>query len=127
MKPAPVMSSLMIALLAVSDPASRLAGRAVGSTPMLDDLRELCDRIGGRPTGSPACERSVDWAAARFRSAGIDVKTEPFQVPSLWLPGKAEGDCTAPETFALRLAAAPYSASTPSGGPLDARLVDAGS
>ena len=40
--------------------ARLLAGRALGQTPMLDDLEELCDRIGGRPTGSKACERAVD-------------------------------------------------------------------
>jgi len=38
---------------AASVPAQRLAARAIAATPMLDDLRELCDRIGGRPTGSP--------------------------------------------------------------------------
>jgi hypothetical protein len=68
-------------------PAQRLAGRALGDTPMLDDLADLCDRVGGRPTGSPACERAVDWAAARFRAAGIDtVALEGFTVPALWLP-----------------------------------------
>ncbi|HZI93309.1 MAG TPA: M28 family peptidase, partial [Patescibacteria group bacterium] len=126
MTPICLMSSLLIAVLALTDPASRLSGRAMGATPMLDDLRELCDRIGGRPTGSPACERSVDWALARFRSAGIDSATESFRVPSLWLPGSAEASVTAPEVFSLRVAAAPYSASTPSSGPIDARLVDAG-
>ena len=35
--------------------AQRLADRAIGQTPLMNDLRELCDQIGGRPTGSPAC------------------------------------------------------------------------
>jgi len=32
--------------------AELLAAREQGPTPLLDDLRELCDGIGGRPTGS---------------------------------------------------------------------------
>jgi hypothetical protein len=111
-----------------ADAAARLAGRALGDTPLERDLRELCDVIGGRPTGSAANERAVAWAAARFRDAGIeDVALEPFTVPALWLGGDAAASCVSPETFPIRIAAAPYSASTPAGPPLEARLVDGGS
>src|SRR5437763_334054 len=107
--------------------AERLAQRAAGPTPLLDDLRDLCDHIGGRPTGSRACARAVEWAVARFRAAGVEsVATEPFTVPHLWLPWKAEATCVTPERFGIRLAAAPYSPSTPYGKPIEARLVDAG-
>src|SRR5437588_6533136 len=69
----------------------QLAARSLGGTPMLDDLRELCDGIGGRPTGSIACERSIQWAERKFREAGIDhVSVESFRVPNLWLPISAE-------------------------------------
>ena len=108
-------------------PARRLAERAAGATPLLADLRELCDQIGGRPTGAPACERAVEWGAAKFRAAGVDdVKLEPFTVPNLWLGQTAAAECVAPERFAVRLAAAPYSPSTPGGRPLVAPLVVAG-
>src|SRR5215472_16731737 len=94
--------------------AQRLAGRVVGATPMLDDLRELCDHIGGRPTGSPACSRATQWAAEKFRAAGVDsVSLESYTLPALWLGGSAEGQCLSPERFPLRLAAAPFSGSTP--------------
>ena len=107
--------------------AQRLADRAIGQTPLMDDLRELCDRVGGRPTGSAACERAVDWGAAKFRAAGVDdVKLEPFTVPNLWLGETAAAECLAPEHFNVRLAAAPYSPSTPTNRPLEARLVLAG-
>jgi len=107
------------------DAQQRLAGRAFGDTPLMRDLEELCDRVGGRPTGSPACERAIDWAAAKFKAAGVDsVALESFTVPQLWLPQTAEAECLAPERFPLRLAAAPSSASTE--GALEARLVDAG-
>jgi hypothetical protein len=93
----------------------------------MDDLRELCDRIGGRPAGSPANDRAVEWAAAKLREAGVDsVGLEPFTVPGLWLPGPTEASCLSPEAFTIRVAATPFSASTPGGKTLEARVVDAG-
>src|SRR5215471_5020126 len=63
--------------------AQRLVGRALGWTPLLEDVRELCDQVGGRPTGSPACTRAVAWAVAKFETAGLDtVWTESFSVPT---------------------------------------------
>jgi carboxypeptidase Q len=112
-----------------TDPSSapgRLVGRALGETPLMADLAELCDRVGGRPTGSPACVRAVEWGAAKFRAAGIDrVTVEPFAVPELWLPVSAEASCVSPEIFPIRIAAAPYSPSTPGGSSIEAPVVDA--
>ena len=110
---------------AENDAPRRLAARALGDTPMFSDLRELCDGIGGRPTGSPAAQRAIEWAARKFREAGlIAVTVEPFKIPNLWLPGTAEASATSPEQFPIRLAAAPFTAST--NGTLEARLLDAG-
>lgn len=104
--------------------AQRLAERATGATPLMDDLRELCDQVGGRPTGSPACARAVEWGAAKFRAAGVaDVKLEPFTVPHLWLGHTAEATCVAPARFTVRLAAMPYTPATPQGRALEAPLV----
>jgi carboxypeptidase Q len=112
-------------VLAQTDAPHRLAARAIGGTQVLTDLRELCDTVGGRPTGSPACDRAVEWAARKFRDAGIpNVSVEPFTGQSLWLPGSAEAAATAPVKFNIRIAAAPMSPSTK--GPLEARLLDAG-
>jgi hypothetical protein len=121
------MGILAAALLgrAGDDVQQRLAGRAFGDTPLMQDVHELCDGIGGRPTGSPACERAIAWAAAKFRAAGVDsVTLESFPVPKSWVPEAAEGECVAPERFALRIAAAPNSGST--NGTVEARVVDAG-
>ena len=122
---------LLAALLAciasgqTGDIGQRLAGRALGSTPMLADLRELCDRIGGRPTGSPACERAIDWGAAKLKAAGADsVATESFTLPYRWAAGAVDARCLSPEEFPLHLAAAPGTPST--AGTLEAALVDAG-
>jgi len=109
-----------------TEAARRLAARAQGPTPLLEDLQELCDRIGGRPPGSKANERAVDWAVAKFRAAGINaVSVEGFSLPAVWQSRKAEAECVRPEEFAFRLAAAPSSASTP-GLSLEAPLVDVG-
>jgi len=65
------------------DAAGLLAAREHGPTPLLDDLRDLCDGIGGRPTGSKACDHAVDWAVARFRAAGVEhTWTETYTIPS---------------------------------------------
>src|SRR5215469_17348959 len=52
---------------------------SVRNGPAMSPLRELTDGFGGRVTGSPAYERSAEWAAEKFRSYGIkDVRLEPF-------------------------------------------------
>ncbi len=113
-------------LAAQSDDVSRLVGALLGDTPMARDLQDLTDRIGGRPTGSPANLRAVEWALERFRSAGVDARREAFQMPGLWLERSAaatvRGDGV---TFAPRVAALPFSVATPRAG-LTAPLVDGG-
>jgi carboxypeptidase Q len=124
-KPLALFTAALLLCQGADDVQQRLTGRAFSDTPILSDLHELCDGIGGRPTGSPACERAIAWAAAKFRSAGADsVTTEAFTVPQAWTPRTTEAECVAPERFPLRLAAAPYSRSTK--GAIEAPLVDAG-
>jgi hypothetical protein len=91
----------------------------------MTDLRELCDGIGGRPTGSAACDRAIEWAAKKFRDIGIqNVSVEPFEAKSMWLPVSAEASAVSPASFPIRIAAAPMSPSTK--GVLEARIIDAG-
>ncbi|MEO8585020.1 MAG: M20/M25/M40 family metallo-hydrolase, partial [Acidobacteriota bacterium] len=107
------------------DAAVRLAGRAVGDTPLLADTRELCDTVGGRPVGSTANARAVTWVAAKFKAAGADsVAAENFPVPFLWLPGTAELSIISPESIPLRVVACPVAPAT--AGALTAKAVDAG-
>ncbi|MDQ3427620.1 MAG: M28 family peptidase [Gemmatimonadota bacterium] len=120
------LSMLAAPLPGQSDAASRLAAAMLGDTPMVADLRVLTDQIGGRATGTAANRRAVDWAAQRFRDAGVEVRTEPFEMPGLWLERSARvtvrGDGV---SFAPRVAALPFSAGTPRSG-LIAPLVAAG-
>ena len=85
------MAAACTAIAFAQSDVQKLANRALGETPLARDLRELCDGIGGRPTGSAACDRAVQWAAKKFREAGIqNVRLEPFTVPNLWLAESSE-------------------------------------
>jgi hypothetical protein len=98
----------------------------LGDTPVAGDLQDLADRIGGRATGSPANLRAVEWALERFRSAGVEVRKEPFRMPGLWLERSASATVRGQGvSFTARVAALPFSAGTPGAG-LTAPLVDAG-
>lgn len=109
-----------------SSDVARLIAAMLGDTPIERDLHELTDRIGGRATGSPANVRAVDWAVARFRDAGLDVRREPYQMPSRWLERTARATIRGPGVeFSPRIAAMPFSAPTPGAG-FTAALVDGG-
>lgn len=114
-----------LSVQAANDAPARLAARAAGETPFAADLRELCDTIGGRPTGSEINRRAFDWAVQKFHDAGIgNAHLESFKVPALWLPDSAEGAVIAPLNFPVRVAAAPFTASTK--GVLSAPVIDVG-
>src|SRR6266478_9154348 len=80
-------------------------------------LRELADGFGGRLTGSPAYNHAAEWAAAKFRSYGIEnVRLEPFTIPAGWQRGTASGAMIAPLSRPLNVASLGWSPSTPAGG-----------
>ena len=107
--------------------AELLAARERAETPLLRDLRQLCDTIGGRPTGSKACDRAVDWGLARFKEAGVDSAwTEAYTLPGSWMGGADHAECIAPAQFPIRVVAGPFTAPTPGGQALEAPLVNAG-
>ncbi|MDX2194041.1 MAG: M28 family peptidase [Gemmatimonadales bacterium] len=133
-RPSRLAAVVFAVLLAVaSTPAraqdaslSRLLGALAGDTPLGRDLAELADEIGGRATGSPANVRSVEWALAKFRAAGVMVRKEAFTMPDLWLERSAAATVRGSGVeFAPRIAAMPWSAKTGSSG-VTAPLVDAG-
>jgi len=105
-----------------------LTGRILGTTPMMSDLHELTDRIGGRITGTPACEAALAWAEQKFKQIPVDqLELEPFTIPKVWTPRNAAAACLAPAAFPLSIAAAPGTGSTPEGRPVEGRVVDVGS
>ncbi|MBZ5638744.1 MAG: M28 family peptidase [Acidobacteriia bacterium] len=120
-------------MVAGESPGSELpraiVATALGPTPVVDDLRHLADVIGGRPTGSPALDHAVEWGLSRLRDAGLEnVHAEAYTVPHVWLPRTETAEVVAGEAgerTPLRVAAMPFSASTPPSG-LEAEVVDVG-
>ncbi|HEU5042221.1 MAG TPA: M28 family peptidase [Gemmatimonadales bacterium] len=108
------------------DDVGRLVAAMLGDTPMATDLERLTDRIGGRPTGSPANQRAVEWALERFRAAGVDARREPFRMPGLWLERSASAEVRGEGvSFTPRVVALPFSTGTTAAG-VSAPLVDGG-
>jgi hypothetical protein len=94
----------------------RLAA-SIYTGPSMTTLDELADGIGGRLTASPAYVRSTEWAAAKFRSYGIEnVRLEPFTIPAGWQRGTASGAMLAPLPRPLNVASLGWAPSTPVGG-----------
>ena len=103
----------------------RLAAALQGDTPMVSDLHALTDEVGGRPTGSAANRRSVEWALGRFREAGVAARAETFTMPRMWLERSARATIGGDAAFPVRVAAMPFSVATPAAG-LTAPVVDGG-
>ena len=105
---------------------SRVVAAILGDTPLVRDLRELADTIGGRPTGSEANLRSVEWSLGKFKEAGVSARREAFTMPAKWLERSASATISgAGVSFSPRVAAMPFSGGTPAAG-ISASLVDAG-
>ncbi|MFT6897434.1 MAG: carboxypeptidase Q [Paraglaciecola sp.] len=71
-----------------------LVAAMMHKTPVIADLKELTDKIGGRITGSNANDASVIWAVEKFKTAGLKVKTEAFTMPRLWLENNTTAQIT---------------------------------
>lgn len=109
-----------------SDLAPIMIKKAVGVSPLEENLRYLTDTIGGRVTGSPSADRAVGWAVEAFRHAGVDeVHTEKYTIPASWSEGRTRVEVLAPEPFPVRLVSIGWSPATPEGG-ITADLVDVG-
>jgi len=94
-------------------------------TPLKEDLRQLCDEIGGRPTGSKANLEAVEWALKKFKQAEVNAKKEKFIMPKFWLERSAEAFISGDVSFSVDAASMPFSTSTPKTG-LKAPLIDLG-
>jgi carboxypeptidase Q len=69
--------------------AARIVGGALTDPAGFQRLRELCDGIGPRLSGSAGAAAAVAWAAERFKQDGIPVKLEKVMVPH-WVRGTLE-------------------------------------
>src|ERR1700687_4472827 len=94
----------------------RLAA-SIYNGPSMTTLGELSEGMGVRFAASPAYVRSTEWAAAKFRSYGIEnVRLEPFTIPAGWQRGAASGAMLSPLSRPLNVASLGWGPSTPAGG-----------
>jgi hypothetical protein len=113
------------AVSGAADDAAALVAAMLDQTPVLDDLQELTDTIGGRPTGSPANDAAVDWAMEVLRSSGLRVTAEEFEMPMQWQELRTTTAITGDVDFSPRAVAMPFSTGT-AAGDLKAPLVRGG-
>jgi len=125
-----LISSLLISLLvsqglafrpylapdSAEQSAARIAGMILVNGHSMKYLVGLTD-FGGRLTGTTAYNRSAEWAADQFRSAGIkDVRLEPWTLASGWDRGWAQGRIVSPMQRPLHIESLGWAPSTPAGG-----------
>ena len=101
----------------------RLVGAMLGDTPIIRDLQELTDQIGGRVTGSASNLAAVDWAMAKFAEAGVSATKEPFEMPLQWQELAASAEITGDVTFGPNVVAKPFSTGA---NKVSASLLDGG-
>ncbi|MBA3537984.1 MAG: M28 family peptidase [Tatlockia sp.] len=105
------------------NPIDLLIANSLKQTPIFEDLRLLTDQIGGRPTGSPAMTKAMQWALKTLVNAGLkDAHLEEYTAPINWLAKIERGEYITigisnnPTSHPVRLAAMPMTTSTPSLG-----------
>jgi len=98
---------LWVSLIAVAHaqtPAGKIIAEALKPSPIIANLQQLTDQIGGRVPGTPAMQRAIDWGVAAFKAAGADsVHTENFTIPASWAEGATTMSVVDPEPFSLRV------------------------
>lgn len=96
--------------------AARLLGEALLQNDAYEGLRELCDGIGNRVSGSPQLDAAIAWAMKRLRSQGFQrVRAEPAMVPA-WVRGEERATLLEPVHDELRMLGIGMSVGTPPGG-----------
>lgn len=124
----PGLVAIAITAMAVpgkaADDTERLVAAMLGDTPVIDDLRELTDSIGGRVTGTPQNEAAVEWVLAKLASAEVTARGEAFDMPAQWQEESVSARITGDVEMMPSVIAKPFSKGT--SGPLRAHLVDGG-
>lgn len=121
-----VLLSLAAGRAAAEDEVERLIAAMLSDTPIIEDLQDLTDTVGGRVTGSPANEASVAWALARFESIGVKATAEAFEMPSQWQEESLTASIDGDVSFVPGVVARPFATGT-GGEVVKAPLLDAGS
>jgi carboxypeptidase Q len=93
-------------------------------TPIISDLKELTDEIGGRLTGTQANKKSVNWALKKFHEARVSAKKESFMMPRAWFEKSTSAKIfNSRINFSPRIVAMPFTNKTHYQG-LTAKIVN---
>ena len=112
-------------LPAQTSDVDKLITNLLGETPLKEDLKELCDGIGGRPTGSIANFKSIKWGLEKFQTAGVKVQKDAFRMPGLWLENESSAKISGAVSFEPKVVALTFSEGTHRSG-IKANLLDGG-
>jgi carboxypeptidase Q len=101
---------------AYKNTATRITQAALADEGAWKKLAYLCDRIGNRPSGSPAMGRAIGWARATMAADGHEgVRTEEVKVP-VWERGEEEAVLVRPVERRLALLGLGGTVGTPAAG-----------
>lgn len=91
-----------------------LSGTILNGDRAFQFLRELTSTFGPRLAGSSAYEGAAEWAAGRFRTAGLkDVALEPFVIQRGWQRVSARARLVSPVEQPLHVQSLGWMPSTP--------------
>ncbi|WP_206486387.1 M28 family peptidase [Thalassotalea sp. G2M2-11] len=121
-----ILLSALVSTPSYANDIQRLISTMQSNTPLINDLQQLTDEIGGRLTGSEANNHSVDWALSKFKQAKVTANKEYFQMPRAWIEHQAKGKVTGQGIeFTMQIATMPFTYTTAESG-LNAEIVDLG-
>src|SRR5215468_5030931 len=104
---------------------ARIAGEGFMNSQAFDYLTDLSDNIGGRITGSPEDQKSIDWGVAKMKVIGLlNVRAEKYSIWKGWTRGTASAELLAPVRRKLDVDAMGWTGSTAANG-TDAEVVTA--
>jgi len=103
---------------------ARVTGEVYSRSETTENLRILCDEIGGRLSGTQGGRRALDFAEGLLERYGLsNVHQEVFEFPG-WIRGPFACEITAPRRLAMHACALGNTSSTPPGG-VEAEVIDA--
>ena len=103
----------------------RIAGEGFMNSQAFEYLTDLSDNIGGRVTGSPESQKSIDWGLAKMKAIGLaNVRAEKYSMWKGWTRGTASAEMLAPLRRKLDVDAMGWTGSTVPNG-TDADVVTA--
>lgn len=120
-----ILSFLLTATAFAQYEVEQLTATMLGPTRIQEDLHELCDKIGGRVTGTEPNIKSVYWAINKFAEFGVEARKETFEMPSFWNETSAKAEVSGEIKFTPKIVSRAFSVPTPQGG-LKGELVSVG-